>query len=124
MSDIFGYFILFCVYIWLFKCVYIVLCIYLAFQISYIYVRRIDSSLFFYAGFFGAPWKIRDGTMAALETMYFVVVRELTLELYKDLCDFHRYKESPNMSLTNEYSSYVNITSTKEFLIAVLVFYF
>ena len=69
VNDICGYFILFCVYIWLFKCVYIVLCIYLAFQISYIYVRRIDSSLFFYAGFFGAPWKIRDGTMAAPATM-------------------------------------------------------
>ena len=39
------------------------------FKTSYIYAQRIDSSLFFYAGFFGAPWKIRDGTMAALATM-------------------------------------------------------
>ena len=51
-----------------------------------------------------------------METMYFVVVRDLPLELYKDLCDLHRYKETPNMPLTNEYYSYVNITSGKEFL--------
>ena len=56
--------------------------------------------------------------ISAMETMYFVAVRDLPLELYKDLCDLHRYKETPNMPLTNEYSSYVNITSGKEFLTA------
>ena len=33
-------------------------------------------------------------------------------------CDLHRYKGTPNMPLTNEYSSYINITSSKRFLLA------
>ena len=37
--------------------------------------------------------------------------------MYKDLCDLHRYKGTPNMALTNEYFSYINITSGKEFLL-------
>ena len=53
-----------------------------------------------------------------METMYFLVVRDLPLELYKDLCDFNRYKETPGMPLTNEYYSYVNIASGKEILTA------
>ena len=32
-------------------------------------------------------------------------------------CDLHRYKGTPNMPLTNEYSLYINITSSKEFLL-------
>ena len=61
--------------------------------------------------------------ITAMETMYFVAVRDLPLELYKDLCDFNRYMETPDMPLTNEYSSYVNITSSKKFLIATKAVY-
>ena len=53
-----------------------------------------------------------------METMYFVDVRDLLLELYKELCDFNRYMATPDMPLTNEYSSYINITSSKEFSLA------
>jgi hypothetical protein len=56
--------------------------------------------------------------ISVMETMYFVAIKDLPLEMYKDLCDLHMYKGTPNMSLTNEYSSYTNITSSKEFLLA------
>ena len=58
-----------------------------------------------------------------MEAMYFVAISDLPLELYKYLCDLHMYKGTPNVSLINEYSSYVNITSGKEFLIATKVVY-
>ena len=53
--------------------------------------------------------------ISAMETMYFVIVRDLPLELYKYLCNLHRYKETPNMPLTNEYSSYVKSHMVKSF---------
>jgi hypothetical protein len=58
-----------------------------------------------------------------METMYFVAIKDLPLELYKDLCDLHRYKGTPNIPLTNEYSSYTNITSGKEFLLSAKMVY-
>jgi hypothetical protein len=61
--------------------------------------------------------------ISVMETMYFVAIKDLPLELYKDLCDLHRYKGTPNMPLTNEYSSYTNITSGKEFLLAAKMVY-
>ena len=56
--------------------------------------------------------------ISVMETMYFVAIKDLPLEVYTDLCDLHRYKRTPNMPLTKEYSSYSNITSGKEFLLA------
>ena len=55
--------------------------------------------------------------ISVMETMYFVAIKDLPLEVYKDLCDLHRYKRTHNMPLTKEYSSYSNITSGKEFLL-------
>jgi len=56
--------------------------------------------------------------ISVMETMHFVAIKDLTLEMYKKLCDLHMYKGTPNMSLTNEYSSYTNITSSKNILLA------
>ena len=57
--------------------------------------------------------------ISVMETMYFVAIKDLPLEVYKDLCDMQRYKGTPNMPLTNEYSSYANITFGKQFLLAL-----
>jgi hypothetical protein len=51
--------------------------------------------------------------ISSMETTYFVSIIDLSLELYKDLCDLYRYKGTPNMPLINEYSSYANITFEK-----------
>ena len=56
--------------------------------------------------------------ISVMETRYFVAIKDLPLEVYKDLCDLYRHKITPNMPLTKEYSSYSNITSRKEFLLA------
>ena len=51
--------------------------------------------------------------------MCFFAIQDLHLELYKSICDLNRYKNTPHMPLTDEYSAYTNTTSGKDFLEAV-----
>ena len=53
---------------------------------------------------------------SVIENMYFVAIHDLPLEIYKSICDLNRYKNTPHMRLTDEYSAYTNTTSGKEFL--------
>lgn len=48
--------------------------------------------------------------------MYFGAIHDLTLEMYKSICNYNRYKCTTHMLLTYDYSTYTNITSRKEFL--------
>eukprot|EP01018_Ginkgo_biloba_P029271 Gb_13695 [translate_table: standard] len=59
-----------------------------------------------------------------MENMYTVAINDLPMEVYKVLCDLCKYKGAPNNSLTNEYSSYTNVTSGKEFLQVAKEVYF
>ena len=58
----------------------------------------------------------KERIIYVIENIYFVVIHDLLLEVYKSICDLNRYKGTPNMSLTDEYSAYTNTTSGKEFL--------
>ncbi|KAH9295072.1 hypothetical protein KI387_038660 [Taxus chinensis] len=58
----------------------------------------------------------KERIISVMENMYFVAIHDLSLELYKSICDLNRYKGTPHMPLTDEYSAYTNTTSGKEFL--------
>jgi len=58
----------------------------------------------------------KERIISVIENMYFVAIHDLPLEVYKPICDLNRYKNTPHMPLTDEYSSYTNTTSGKDFL--------
>ena len=48
--------------------------------------------------------------------MYFVAIYDLSLEMYKSICDLNWYKCTPHLLLTYEFSTYTNTTPRKYFL--------
>jgi len=58
----------------------------------------------------------KERIISVIENMYFVAIHDLPLEVYKSICDLNRYKNTPHMPLTDEYSAYTNTSSGKEFL--------
>ena len=62
--------------------------------------------------------------ITVIENVYFVAITDLPLEMHKSICDSNRYKCTPHMPLTNEYSTYMHTTSAKEFLQASKELYF
>ena len=58
----------------------------------------------------------KERIISVIENVYFVAIHDLPLEVYKSICDLNRYKNTPHMPLTNEYSTYTNTTFGKEFL--------
>ena len=55
----------------------------------------------------------KERIITVIENMYFVAIHDLPLEMYKSICDLNRYKCTPHMPLTDEYSAYTNTTSGK-----------
>ncbi|MCO5592067.1 hypothetical protein L7F22_046061 [Adiantum nelumboides] len=54
--------------------------------------------------------------ISVMQVMYFVALRDMSLESYKHLCDFQSFMRTPNMPVSNEYSAYTNRTSGMQFL--------
>jgi len=44
----------------------------------------------------------------------FVAIKDFPLDLYKALCEIHKYRETPNMSLANEYIIHVPILQVEK----------
>jgi len=58
----------------------------------------------------------KDKIILMVENMFFVPIHDLSLEMYKSICDLNRYKFTPHKLLTDEYSVYTNTTPRKYFL--------
>ena len=43
--------------------------------------------------------------------MHFVVIHDLSLEIYKLICDSNMYKCTPHMPITDDYYAYTNRSS-------------
>lgn len=61
--------------------------------------------------------------VSMIQILWFVAKHDMSLESFEELCHFHMYMRTPNMPLSNEYSSYTNSTAGKEFLEACYLFY-
>lgn len=56
--------------------------------------------------------------ISMIEKLYFFLIHDFSLEMYKSICDLYRYKCITNMPLTNEYSVCTNTSSGKQFICA------
>ncbi|MCO5601995.1 hypothetical protein L7F22_056122 [Adiantum nelumboides] len=61
--------------------------------------------------------------ITVMQTMYFIVVKDMPLNFYYAQCEFMRYMSTPNMPVSNEYSAYTNRTYGMEFIQAAKEFY-
>ncbi|MCO5600445.1 hypothetical protein L7F22_054558 [Adiantum nelumboides] len=61
--------------------------------------------------------------ITVMQIMYFIVVKDMPLNFYYAQCEFMRYMRTPNMPVSNEYSTYTNRTSGMEFIQAAKEFY-
>jgi len=48
----------------------------------------------------------KERVISVIENMYFVSIHDLSLEMYRSICDLNRYKYASHMPLTDEYSAY------------------
>ncbi|MCO5602422.1 hypothetical protein L7F22_056553 [Adiantum nelumboides] len=58
----------------------------------------------------------RQRIVSVMQTMYFIVVKDMPLNVFHAQCDFMRYMRTPNMPVKDEYSAYTNRTSGMEFI--------
>ena len=54
-----------------------------------------------------------------MEMVYFCSCHNIALAKYLDLLKFQQYRGTPNIPLRDEYSTYTNPISGKEFLLAI-----
>ncbi|MCO5594442.1 hypothetical protein L7F22_048472 [Adiantum nelumboides] len=65
----------------------------------------------------------KQRTIIVMQTMYFIVVKDMSLNFYYAQCEFMRYMRTPNMLVSNEYSAYTSRTFGMEFIQAAKEFY-
>lgn len=58
----------------------------------------------------------KERIILVIKNTYFVAIHDLSLEMYKSMCDLNRYNFTPHVLLTYEYSAYTNTALRKEFL--------
>ncbi|MCO5608725.1 hypothetical protein L7F22_062940 [Adiantum nelumboides] len=65
----------------------------------------------------------RQRIVSMMQTMYFIVVKDMSLNFSHAQCDFMLYMRTPNMPVKDEYLAYTNRTSGMEFIQAARDFY-